>query len=184
MEKFNKDINKMNSFLVALILTVLMMVLSNEKIKMSILSGVTKIGPGKALESFLDKHSFSYSLIIGLIFFVLTFIVLYFSRKSSEGFFFEVSKGLPRCSRGYIGRPNSFQYSSSNDISCGYGGDNPVSCQKTAEDAKNNPYFGWDGIVNVKPDNIFGGCGCADSGMTVYPYVRSQIETPCQQTYM
>lgn len=174
----------MNAFLVALILTILMMVLTNEKIKESILTSISKTGPGKSLESFLTKHSFSYMLIIGLIFLVITTLIIHFTRRTSEGFFFEVSKGLPRCSRGYIGRPNSFQYSSSNDINCGFGADKGVSCQKVAEDAKTNPMFGWDGIVNVTPENIFGGCGCPESGMTVYPYVRSQIETPCQQTYM
>ena len=111
-----------------------------------------------------------------VIFFFITWFIVSFLGNKKEGFYFEVSKGLPKCSRGYIGRPNSFQYTSSNDINCGYGGDNPAPCTQVLEEAKNDPQFGWDGIVNVTPENVFGGCGCVQSGMTVYPYVNSSYQ--------
>ena len=172
----------MNTFLVALLLTALMAVLTNEKIKSGILGWAAGTKPGK----YVEGHKFTLEVMIYVLFFLGAAFLIWWLRpqKSKEGFFFEVSKGLPRCSRGYIGRPNSFEFSSSNDINCGFGCSNPSSCEKVAEDAKTNPMFGWDGITNVNSENIFGGCGCSESGMTVYPFLRTQIETPCQQTYM
>lgn len=169
----------MIAFIVALIITGLML-LMNANFTQTFLGNLVPTLQ-KVLK--LDANLLT-NILTGLIFFLVTTLIISIFRKTKEGFFFEVSKGLPRCSRGYIGRPNSFEFTSSNDINCGYGGQNPTTCGQVAEDAKNNPMTGWDGIVNVNPENIFGGCGCVDSGMTVYPYIKSQKETPCQQSYM
>ena len=162
----------MNSFFVSLIITLLFVGLNTTFVlnyMTNFVSQASKPGSVSILTEGLKIF----------VFFILTWLILSMQRSEpgqKEGFYFEVSKGLPKCSRGYIGRPNSFQYTSNNDINCGYGADVPAPCSQVAQEAQKDPQFGWDGIVNVKPDNIFGGCGCAESGMTVYPYVNSTYQ--------
>jgi hypothetical protein len=160
----------MNPFFVSLIITLLFVGLNTTFVLRYMTNFVSKASKPESTSLLTEALKI-------FVFFILTwFIISVAVPKNKENFYFEVSKGLPKCSRGYIGRPNSFQYTSNNDINCGYGADVPAPCTQVAQEAQKDPQFGWDGIVNVKPDNIFGGCGCAESGMTVYPYVNSTYQ--------
>jgi hypothetical protein len=88
-------------------------------------------------------------IILGIFVFVITFIMLGASEKKKENFFFEVSKNLPRCRNGFIGKPTSFDFSTYDDR---------VSTCESEKEIEKDPHFGWDGMVNQTPATIVGGC--------------------------
>jgi hypothetical protein len=162
----------MNNFLLALLLAIIGLIVLNPKVIDFVQTNITSKIP------FLNSSTggkvtltFPTSIVHTLVFFILALIVLsIFNRKSKEKFWFEVSPNLPKCCKGYIGKPTSFEFSSSNDINDGFGScGNGFPCGDLKDETKNSQ-FGWDGMVNVNQsaDNVVGGCGYPQSGMTYY----------------
>ena len=91
----------MNSFFVSLIITLLFVGL-NTTFVLNYMTNFVSQGSKPGSVSILTEGLKIF------VFFILTWLIIsMFTPKQKEGFYFEVSKGLPKCSRGYIGRPNS-----------------------------------------------------------------------------
>jgi hypothetical protein len=149
----------MNKFVLSLVLAILVFLMINPItqgfVKRNVVGSYTQNGNIKMMTA----------AIMAGVFFVLCLLFLYVT-ATKEGFFFEVSKNRPRCEKGFIGRPTSFEFSSNLDVNNGCDqipgscDGNQYSC-KQVEEQKNNPHFGWDGLQNIYPNqsNIVGAMG-------------------------
>lgn len=151
----------MNNFVLALLLTIIAFIVLNPSILQLVQTKIFRAGKTLVTYPTTITHT--------LVFLILAYLLLVIVNKPcKENFFFEVSKNIPKCCKGYIGRPTSFEFTSSNDINNGFGSyGQGVSCAQVREQST-NPRFGWDGMVNQNPSNIVGSGNQPQSGMTYY----------------
>lgn len=151
----------MNKIFLAILLSILVFLLINP----ITLGFIKNRIPGSFGQN--GNIKFATSGIMTSVFFILCLLFLYMANVK-EGFFFEVTKNRPRCQKGFIGRPTSFEFTGTLDANNGctqfpdgcnnnQGGFNCAEVDKEKENKK----FGWDGLQNINPDrsNIVGAMG-------------------------
>lgn len=90
-------------------------------------------------------------LVTAVLFALLVVMIDQALSSTKEDFFFEVSPNLPRCAKGFVGRPGTFQYSSDADR---FGDWNRTSnteqatCNKVDKEAQKST-FGRDGFLGT-----------------------------------
>jgi hypothetical protein len=96
-------------------------------------------------------------MVTAVIFAALLMMIMSSFLNIKEGFYFEVSPNKPRCSKGLVGRPSYFQYSSDAAL---YGDWNRPdyntnsNCQQVEDEIKNQPAcMGRDGFLG-RPVNV------------------------------